>query len=123
MTPDGRFLFLDAASDVTRQDVYEVADKLAMEPLVVSTSRNHPDLAWIQASPTDSYAILEAMPRQVRLSGVVNFSESCQMTAARLANALKINYLSEEVAWRTRDKTLMYECFRDAGLRDRKSVV
>jgi len=118
MNAVGRYLFLDPGADVTRRDVYDKGRARGMEVLLLSRvlgwERDHVD-HWVEGDPTDPASAVE-VARAWRIDGVVSCSESCLQSAAEAAAACGVGGLSPQLARICRDKVLMAERLRPAGI-------
>lgn len=117
MTSD--FLFLDPGADVTRRDIYDQGRGLGMRVVLVSRTLTwERDLVddWIEADPTNPDGIAAKVAARSRPAGVVNCSESCLETAARLAASYGLPGPSVDTVHRCRDKIVMGERLASAGV-------
>lgn len=123
----GDFLFLDPGADVTRRDIYDQGRGLGMRVVLVSRAITwERDLAddWIEADPTNTDDVTAKVAERSRPAGVVNCSESCLETAARLACDYGLPGPRVVTVHRCRDKVIMGERLASAGVpQARRQVV
>jgi biotin carboxylase len=123
----GDFLFLDPGADVTRRDIYDLGRALGMRVVLVSRTLTwERDLVddWIEADPTKADDVAAKVAARSTPAGVVNCSESCLETAARLASVYGLPGPRVVTAGRCRDKIIMGERLASAGVRQaRRQVV
>jgi biotin carboxylase len=123
----GDFLFLDPGADVTRRDIYDQGRGLGMRVVLVSRALTwERDLVddWIEADPTNPDDIAAKVAARSRPAGVVNCSESCLETAARLASIYGLPGPRVVTVHRCRDKIIMGERLASAGVAQaRRQVV
>ena len=123
----GDFLFLDPGADVTRRDIYDLGRGLGMRVVLVSRALTwERDLVddWIEADPTNPDDIAAKVAARGRPAGVVNCSESCLETAARLACTYGLPGPRVVTVDRCRDKIIMGERLASAGVpQARRQVV
>ncbi len=123
----GDFLFLDPGADVTRRDIYDRGRGLGMRVVLVSRAlRWERDLVddWIEADPTNPDEVAAKVAARSRPAGVVNCSESCLETAARLACVYGLPGPRLVTVQRCRDKIVMGERLASAGIpQARRQVV
>jgi biotin carboxylase len=123
----GDFLFLDPGADVTRRDIYDRGRALGMGVVLVSRALTwERDLVedWIEADPTNPDDVTAKVAARSRPAGVVNCSESCLETAARLACIYGLPGPRVVTVRQCRDKIIMGERLASAGVpQARRQVV
>lgn len=123
----GDFLFLDPGADVTRRDIYDRGRALGMRVVLVSRALTwERDLVddWIEADPTNPDDVTAKVAARSRPAGVVNCSESCLETAARLSASYGLPGPRVVTVHRCRDKVIMGERLASAGVpQARRQVV
>jgi biotin carboxylase len=123
----GDFLFTDPGADVTRRDIYDRGRALGMRVVLVSRALTwERDLVddWIEADPTDPDDVTAKVASRSRPAGIVNCSESCLETAARLASVYRLPGPRVVTVHRCRDKVIMGERLAAVGVpQARRQVV
>lgn len=120
MSPERRVLLLDPGEAVVRGDIFDVARRTGLEPILatrrIAWERGRVTL-WVETDPADPDGVLRALAeRGLAIDAVFNCREPYVMAAAAIAERRGLPGLSSEVASRCRDKLLMRERLLPAGI-------